>query len=248
MRRTPRDSRKLADTAARRYAAAGRFAAGYARGKLRHDPVFTAILAEGLIPDGARLIDLGCGQGLLFALLVAAREAVARGEWPAGWPPAPRPASMTGFDAAAHAIASARAALGAHARLERADLRDVSLPAADAIALIDVLHYVDAAAQDAALARCAEALHEGGVLLVRVNDAGAGWRYVLTRIADQLATLLRNRTWPRLHCRRLGAWIAALERAGFEARAQPASAGTPFSNVLLVAQRRRSPRPTVRQP
>jgi SAM-dependent methyltransferase len=238
MRRSRSTFRNLADTAARRYAAAGHFAMGYARGKLRHDPVFIAILAGGLIPDGARLVDLGCGQGLLFALLLAARDVAARGEWPAAWPPAPRPVSMAGFDVALHAIASARAALGAHARLERADLRAVALPACDAIALIDVLHYVDAAAQEAALARCAEALGPGGVLLLRVSDADAGWRHLLTRIADQVATLFRDRTWPRLHCRRLGDWIAALEHAGFEVSARPASVGTPFTNVLLVARRR----------
>jgi SAM-dependent methyltransferase len=230
--------RKLADTAARRYAAAGHFATGYARGKLRHDPVFAAILAGGLIPDGARLVDLGCGQGLLFALLLAARDAPARGEWPVSWPPAACPVSMTGLDVASRAIASARAAIGTHARLEHTDLRMATLPAADAIALIDVLHYVDDATQEAVLARCAEALGVGGVLLLRVSDAGAGWRHVLTRIADQLATLFRHRTWPRLHCRRLDEWIAALEGVGFKVSAQPAGAGTPFTNVLLVARRR----------
>jgi SAM-dependent methyltransferase len=228
----------VADAAARRYDAAGRFAEGYARGKLRHDPVFGDILARGLIPDRARLVDLGCGQGLLFAMLVAARGVAARGGWPAGWPAAPQPLSMLGFDVATRPIAWARAALGAHAHLERADLRAVTLPRCDVIAIIDVLHYLDPAAQEAALARCADALVAGGVLLLRVNDAGAGWRHVLTRIADQLATLLRDRSWSRLHCRRLGEWITSLEHAGFDVTSLPASAGTPFTNVLLVARRR----------
>ena len=238
MRQTGSAYRAVAEAAARRYTPAGRFATRYALGKLRHDPVFAAILAQGLIPDRARLVDLGCGQGLLLALLVAAIGAFGRAEWPAGWPPPPRPVSMVGFDVGQRAIALARMALASHARIGRADLRTVELPACDAIAIIDVLHYVDAAAQEAALAKCAAALDVGGVLLLRVGDAGAGWRFALTRIADQLATLARDRTWPRLHSRRLADWIALIERLGFEVQSQPARAGTPFANFLLIARRR----------
>ena len=144
---------------------------------------------------------------------------------------------MTGYDVGPRAIATARAALDKHARFEEADLRTIAIPACDAIAIIDVLHYVDAAAQETALARCADGLRAGGTLLLRVNDAGAGWHYLLTRIVDQLATLLRSRTWPRLHCRRPAEWVALLERVGFEVAVQPADAGTPFANVLLVARR-----------
>jgi len=233
----PSAFRQIAAAAARRYAPAGRFAQGYAAGKLRHDPVFAAVLAQGLVPQRARLVDLGCGQGLLFALLLAAREAAARAAWPSPWPPPPQPVAMIGFDASARAVGRARRALGDAARIERADLRTVALPVCDAIALFDVLHYVEAAAQEAALVRCAQSLTPGGVLLLRVNDAGAGWRYALTRGADQLATLARTRTWPRLQCRRVGEWIGLLERCGFRVAAQPADAGTPFANALLVARR-----------
>lgn len=210
----------------------------YALGKLRHDPVYAAIIARGLIPDRARLVDLGCGQGLLLALLVAANESIAHAEWPADWPAPPRPRSMVGFDAGQRAIALARVALGGQARVAQADLRTAELPACDAIALIDVLHYVDAAAQVAVVAKCARALTAGGVLLLRVNDAGAGWSAALTRLSDQLATVARDRKWPRLHDRSLSDWIALLDRAGFDVRTLPASAGTPFANSLLVGQRR----------
>jgi len=227
--------RRIAEAAARRYLPAGRFAARYALGKLRHDPVFAAILAQGLIPASARLVDLGCGQGLLFALLLAAADAYDTGAWPEGWPEPPRAETMLGFDVERRAIALARRALGTRAHVAQADLRALELPVCDAIAIIDVLHYVDAAAQERALARCAAALAPGGVLLLRMNDAGAGWRFGVSRIADQLATLARNRSWPALHCRTLADWTTLLERVGFAVQSQPASAGTPFSNVLLVA-------------
>jgi len=232
--------RRIAGAAARRYAPAGRFATRYALGKLHHDPVFAAILAQGLIPDRARLVDLGCGQGLLFAMLAAAVDAYEAGSWPADWPAPPRPESMLGFDVLPRTVELARRALGSRAHVVHADLRALELPVCDAIAVIDVLHYVDAGAQEIALAKCAATLRTDGVLLLRVADAGAGWRFTATRIADQMATLARHRSWPSLHCRTIADWIALLERNGFAVQPQPASAGTPFCNALLDAKLRAS--------
>lgn len=238
MRKAGNAYRELAEAAAQRYAPAGRFPTRFALGKLRHDPVYAAILAQGLIPDRARLVDLGCGQGLLLALLVAATDAFGQAAWPAGWPPPPRPESMTGIDFRRREITLARAALGGRVRLERSDLRKIALPACDAIVIIDVLHYIDAAAQEAVLAECARALSAGGVLVLRVADARAGRRFALTRIVDQFVALARDRVWPRLYFRSLPEWIDLLERSGFEVRSQPASAGTPFANAMVIARRR----------
>jgi SAM-dependent methyltransferase len=221
---------------ARTYAPAGRTPMHFARGKLRHDPVFRAIVARGLVPDGARLVDLGCGQGVLPAFLVAARECYQRGEWPAGWPPPPRLKSALGVDLRRRAIVAARIAVGAAAQFLVGDVREAAIPACDVVALIDVLHYLPAPDQDRVLARCADALAPGGVLLARVGDADAGLRALVTRVTDQAITLMRGGS-PRLHMRGLAAWIAALEQAGFRVQSAPMSVGTPFANVLLVARR-----------
>jgi SAM-dependent methyltransferase len=222
--------------AARAYAPAGRTPMRFARGKLRHDPVFRAILARGLIRDGARLVDLGCGQGVLPAFLVAARSRYERDEWPADWPPPPRLASALGVDLRGRALTAARVAIGDRAQFVCGDVRDAALPACDAITILDVLHYLPVPDQDGVLERCAAALAPGGVLLARVGDADAGLRALVTRVADQAITLVRG-GFPRFHTRGLAAWIAAVERAGFAVEAVPMSAGTPFANVLLVARR-----------
>lgn len=62
----------LVEAAAAPFRLAGRLAWHFARGKLRHDPVFLTLLARDAFPDGSRVLDLGCGQGVLFALLLAA--------------------------------------------------------------------------------------------------------------------------------------------------------------------------------
>jgi SAM-dependent methyltransferase len=222
-------------SAAHAYAPAGPTALHFARGKLRHDPVFRAILARGLVPDGARLVDLGCGQGVLPAFLVAARARFESGAWPSIWPPPPRLASVLGVDLRGRAIAAGRLALGARATLEVGDARTAALPPCDVIAILDVLHYLPPEDQDRVLARCACALTPGGRLLLRVGDADAGVRAAITRFSDQAITLIRG-GWPRLYTRGLKAWVAAVERAGLGVEAAPMSEGTPFANVLLVAR------------
>jgi SAM-dependent methyltransferase len=222
--------------ASRAYARAGRTPMHFARGKLRHDPVFRALLARGLVPDGARLVDLGCGQGVLPAFLVAARRRYERDEWPAGWSPPPRPASVLGVETRRRAVVAARIAVGDRARFIIGDIREVPIPACDVVAILDVLHYLPLPDQDRVLERCAAAIAPGGVLLARVGDADAGLRALVTRVADHAVTFVRG-GFSRLYMRGLVAWVAALERAGFGVEAAPMSAGTPFANVLLVARR-----------
>ena len=222
--------------AGRAYAPAGRAPMHFARGKLRHDPVFRAIVARGLVRDGARLVDLGCGQGVLAAFLRAAREEYERGRWPDGWAAAPRLQSVFGVVLRRRAIHAAHAAFGSAARFEVHDIRNVAIPACDVVAILDVLHYLPTRDQEAVLAKCHAALVPGGILLLRVGDAAAGFRFAITRLSDQAVTLARG-SWPRLHCRSLAAWVATLAALGFDVQSAPMSEGTPFANVLLVARR-----------
>lgn len=228
----------LVEAAARRYRCAGRTPYHFARGKLAGDPVFAALLRQGLIPDGARLVDLGCGQGVLLALLAAAQDEALRAQWPTELPPLPRGVQAEGVDLRADAIAAARIALGGAARVSVGDVREVRLPACDLVAILDVLHYIDFDAQRTLLERVHAALAPGGRLLLRAGDAAQGWRFGLTLAGDWLITLMRGHWQRRFWCRTAGEWLGLLESIGFAARVQPMSAGTPFANVLLVGERR----------
>lgn len=226
----------LARQAGRLYGPGDRFARHFATGKIRADPAFGHLLGAGLIPTGARVLDLGCGQGVLAALLIAARGVHARGEWPAGWPPPPRPARFHGIDLSHADLGRARRACGGEATFEQADIRDYDFGNADVVVLVDVLHYIDREAQEAVLRKAAAALRGGGTLLMRVADADDSLRFRCTVLADHIATFLRHGRAGRMHCRPLAQWRRALESLGFEVEARPMSAGTPFANVLLVAR------------
>jgi len=228
---------RLVERAASGYRAAGHTPYHFARGKLSQDPVFFALLAQGLLPRQGRLTDLGCGQGSLLAILVAAREAHAAGDWPADWPAPPDALELQGVDLRPAAVRSAAIALGDRAQVVAGDIRTFDIPRSDAIAILDVLHYIDADAQRQVLERCHAALAPGSRLLLRVGDAAAGWRFAVTSLGDRIITMLRGSIGPRFCCRTAAEWQALLESIGFVARMQPMSEGTPFANVLFVATR-----------
>jgi SAM-dependent methyltransferase len=239
----PRGLAPLIDAASAYYRGAGRFAWHFARGKLGGDPVFAAILARGLLSGRARILDLGCGQGLLAAWLLAAHSCHASDAphlWPQGWPAPPWLRHYTGVEINPHEVARARHAFaldpGADLQIVHGDIREVDYGSADAVVILDVLHYLDQRAQEQVLRRVRGALGPGGLLLLRVGDAAGGLGFTLSKAVDHTVALVRRRRWIRLQCRPLRAWERLLSGCGFRTHALPMSEGTPFVNVLLRAE------------
>ncbi|CAN5469592.1 hypothetical protein BH09PSE6_BH09PSE6_30900 [soil metagenome] len=218
------------------YRRAGRFAWYFARGKLHHDPVFRTALECGWLGHEARILDLGCGQGLLASLVLAAQQAAIDGRWPAHWATPPLPLSLQGVDLMPRDVGRARAALGGRAEFMTADIRHAELPGADTVVLLDVVHYIDHAEQERVLTRIHHALGAGGRLLMRVGDAAAGRRFRFSQWSDRVITRLRGHRAAPSHTRSLAQWHDCLQRLGFEVESMPMSAGTPFANVLLLAK------------
>ena len=233
----------LLDAASAYYRASGRFAWHFARGKLRGDPAYRLILEQGLLQDCARLLDLGAGQGLLAAWLLAARSCHALGRagaWPQRWPAPPLLESYTGIEINPREVHRARRAFalaaGVEVRMLHADILDADYGRPDAIVLLDVLHYNDFTAQERILGRARAALAPGGALLVRIGDAAGGRAFTLSKALDQGVALLRRGRWLPLHCRTLGNWQALLATLGFSTRTVAVSRGTGFANTMLIGK------------
>src|SRR6185503_12032218 len=64
---------ELVRRASDRYLGASITAWEFARGKLRMDPIYRATLSPEVLSSGGSLVDIGCGQGLMLALLAEAR-------------------------------------------------------------------------------------------------------------------------------------------------------------------------------
>ena len=224
--------RALARRAAARYGR-DRFARHFAYFKLTGDPAFRHLVAGGLLAGRDRVLDLGCGQGMLEALLAAAAEDPAR--WPRDWAALPAPRTLRAIELDPQAVERARSAAGANAAIVQGDIRTASFETSDAIVILDVLHYIEPEAQDAVLERARGALAADGVLLLRVADAAPTLRFRATIALDRLSLRLRGHRPGRYHCRPLEEWIARLAALGLTVERRPMSEGTPFANVLLVA-------------
>ena len=233
--------RELLRAAREPYRQSGRVAWHFARGKLSRDPVFRGLLERGAIPPRARVLDIGCGQGLLASLLAAVDAAQAHGRWPGAWQAAPVAVRYTGIELMPREVARAEGALAGLARPPQfvcADMCEAAFPASDVVVILDVLHYVDLAAQQALLGRVRDALLPHGRLLLRVADS-ADWRgSAASQWVDRIVTLLRRHRLAPMFCRSLAEWVALLERLGFVVHSVPMSRGTPFANLLLAADLR----------
>ena len=226
----------LVNRASQFYRTAGRFAYRFSRGKLGGDPMFLAMLERGLIPDHSRILDIGCGQGLLAAWLLAARQQFETGAWPAGWPAPGRPADFRGIDLLHSDVRRAQAALGDVARFEQGDMRNADFGQTDVVVIMDVLHYVDIPAQDAVLRRVRDALPPNGLFLTRVGDAAAGLPFKLSSWVDRTVAFFRGNGLPPVHGRPLKQWVRALESLGFSVETANMNGNLPFANVMLVAR------------
>jgi SAM-dependent methyltransferase len=234
--------RQLHEEATAPYKRAGRFAWHFARGKLGRDPVFRGLIERGLIGERrSRVVDIGCGQGL-FASLLSAMGAMQSqpGRWPASWGPTAA-CDYTGIELMPKDVARAEASVGhlrPAPRFVCADMCTAALPPSDLVVILDVLHYVDLQAQEGVLRRVRDALQPGGRLLLRIGDAADRRRFVISQYVDRMVTRVRGHRVSPTWGRPLADWMALLQRLGFSVQSMPMSEGTPFANVLLVADRK----------
>ena len=204
---------------ARRYE--GRWLQGYARGKLRGDPVFAAaweLLQDSPLP----VLDLGCGIGLFEFYLREHGYA----------------APLVGCDFDAPKIAQAQriaAATDAAIRFCTADLtRPLPPSAAGHVVILDVLHYLPAAAQRSLLESAAVRVAPGGLCFIRATPRDASWRFRVTQAEEWF---IRAISWMKSGAVDYGTAAeitAPFVARGFTAEARPLWGRTPFNSYLFV--------------
>jgi len=209
------------DVAAARYRQAGRMAHGFARGKMSGDPAYATVIEH--LPATGTLLDVGCGEGYLLALARHAQPGLA----------------LVGIDHDERRVDLARTALAGESAidLQVGDLRSLALPQAQLITCLDVLHYMPPPQQDAVLARLADILVPGGVLLVRDGQADGGLRSTVLSLSERLAVALGRHKGDGVFFRPAPDLRAAMESLGLDVEVAPCREGTPFANLLFVARK-----------
>ena len=195
----------------------------YSRGKLRHDPAFSAAferIGESALP----LLDIGCGVGLLAFYL---RE---RGFSP----------EIAGLDVDEKKIREGQAVAAQHYAGIALRAGDVSaLPEFSGnVAMLDVLHYLPAAAQQRALAEMARRVAPGGRCFIRATPRDGSWRFRFTQIEEWFLRVISWMARPVMEYPTLAQIEACFPTAEFDAEVCPLWGGTPFNSWLLAFRRK----------
>ena len=192
----------------------------YVKSKLRMDPVARALVAQGEAEPFGEVVDVACGRGQVALLLRVTGVASA----------------VTGLDWDLGKVANATdAAAGlTGASFLHADVCEATLPAADTVLLIDILHYLRREEQDDLLVRAARAARRR--VIVRDVDPDRGATSSLTHAWEWVTTTLGYNRGARVSPRSFAEITAVLESEGMVVTRELCSARG-LSNVLLVARR-----------
>lgn len=223
--------RFLVEATAWRYRNAGLLAYGLALAQLRHDPFYRELIKRKMLPPDGSVLHLGCGQGILLALLATAR---ALDMMPGGVGGAKR--TLRGIEADTAQAELARTALGSEAEIMVGDWRREALPACRVAILLDVLCHLEPEEQEAFLNRLTGALEPGGILVVRETDSAAGWRFAATELAERLRALSRGRWQHPRGFRSAKEWRNKLAALGFVVETLNMDRRMPFAQVLLIGR------------
>jgi 2-polyprenyl-6-hydroxyphenyl methylase/3-demethylubiquinone-9 3-methyltransferase len=197
----------------------------FVRGRLATAPL--EALAERAV--GARLLDVGCGHGVLVALLAAGQ-------------PGRR---VVGIDPDERKIEWARASVGRLANVELRACKIEDLAAErpgefDTVLVADVLYLLSAAAWPPFLGAAHALLRPGGRLVLKEAEDDGSWRVKKALFQEQLMVRLLRRTHssgavgfaPR------AVLEAAVREAGFTIdEIVPLARGYSTPHLLIVARR-----------
>jgi 2-polyprenyl-3-methyl-5-hydroxy-6-metoxy-1,4-benzoquinol methylase len=196
----------------------------YTRMKLASDPLYPGV-ADALRGTTAPLLDLGCGLGLLaHTLRAAGLEMPSRG--------------VDGEARKTGKAARVASAAGLHdVTFETVDLTRTIPTHSGSIAILDVLQYVDDAAQAAIVDAATSMLAPGGRLVIRTGLDDGSRRLRITQAADAFGRMVgwmysRPRRYPSQAMLR-----ERLDAAGLQCEFMPLYGDTPFNNWRIVAQR-----------
>jgi SAM-dependent methyltransferase len=200
------------------------FAPGWYRGyggwKVKLDPVYP--LALRALEGRRNIADLGGGIGLL-AVMLAARDREAR-------------VTIVEWDEKKAAVARTVARDLPLVEVVAADATTFDASGCDAVALIDVLHYLPIPDQRAWLERLVKALGTEATVVIRELDSSAE-KGRLAEIVDRWMVRLGWNRGGGVHAWPIAEMRALLEGEGFRVEVAEAGRGIFSANAIVVARR-----------
>ena len=227
---------ELLDQLSERYRAAPARHRRYVYFKVRMDPAYRQVC--DLLAGVERVVDLGTGQGVMPVLLaLGARktgmENKEQGTMNEEW----EGRRFIGVEWDEAKVAAGRVAAAGldEVSLVQEDIRQYALPGADAVVLLDVLHYYPVNEQRRMIRRAVRALEPGGRLVIRETDRARRW--LLTRLLEWVAMRARWNRGPGLCYRTVQELRADLEAQKLRCQQSPASSSVHRGNILVWGEK-----------
>ena len=177
-----------------------------------------------VIPACGKHLDVGCGSGILLALL---RGRSAKQE-------------LCGVDASAEKIEQAHLARIEGARFGKG-IGEVRGELFESVSLLDVLYLLEEGEQDRIVEVCSSALRQGGLLVVKEVERSTGWRHCVATAQEILAVrVLRITMESEVAFIETGRFADLLRNNGFDSiSTRRVDRGYLHRHVLFTARKRR---------
>jgi len=180
-------------------------------------------LVESQLPRSGRILDFGCGYGMLSNFL-ALRSSDRR---------------VLGIDLNRTRIEVARRSSTGHPEVyfQLGDVRDFKGISFDAVVMTDVLHHIDEDNVRVLLRIIRSCLRDDGLLVVLDVDRFPLRKFYTTYLIDRLLNLTRS-----LHYRSRDLLTHLLKQSGFQVhRIVPADQNLPLSDVIYLCKKDKEP-------
>lgn len=198
----------------------GGFSGLFAKIRIWDSPL---VLLEELVPAEGKIVDLGCGDGLVANYL--ALKAPKR--------------QIIGVDKNEIRLKEADRGLS-NTKFVCGDVLSEKIPLSDTVLMIHLLHHLSSFdEQKIVLQKAKGKLKKGGRLIIAEIDHRPVLKYLLTLLVDRIIfpILFEGKNFSAIFYRGRGEWRKLLEGLGFEVKVITAHEGKPFSHVILVGDK-----------
>lgn len=174
---------------------------------------------EKLIPKKCRIVDIGCGEGVLgnfLSLMSSSRK-------------------VLGFEIDRKRLSIANRKVP-NTKFKYGDATKLTIPPTDVITFFHVFHHLNSyREQEEVLKKCYKSLKKGGKLLIVEVEIKPSLKYWVCWLFDYFFVpwVFEKKFYVPAFFRKSQKWKRLLIQIGFQCKIIPAEAGRPFSNVIL---------------